>query len=90
MVGVAQFGRALDCGSSRRGFKSRHPPIFCQKQKMSGEYAKNIARRLKTGEIFRMITNRAFNYSLACLSREPINEAISQKSDWRLAEGKSF
>ena len=27
VVGVAQLGRALDCGSSRRGFKSRHPPF---------------------------------------------------------------
>ena len=26
MVGVAQFGRALDCGSSGRGFKSHRSP----------------------------------------------------------------
>jgi uncharacterized protein YceK len=34
MVGVAQLGRALDCGSSRRGFKSRHPPNFSINKKM--------------------------------------------------------
>ena len=28
MVGVAQLGRALDCGSSGRGFKSRRSPHF--------------------------------------------------------------
>ena len=27
-VGVAQLGRALDCGSSGRGFKSRRSPHF--------------------------------------------------------------
>ena len=26
MVGVAQFGRAPDCDSGRRGFKSHRPP----------------------------------------------------------------
>ncbi len=28
MVGIAQLGRALDCGSSCRGFESRYPPQF--------------------------------------------------------------
>lgn len=28
MVGVAQLARALDCGSSCRGFKSRHLPLL--------------------------------------------------------------
>lgn len=28
MVAVAQFGRALDCGSGCRGFESHQPPHF--------------------------------------------------------------
>ena len=31
VVGVAQLVRAEDCGSSGRGFKSRHSPHFCCK-----------------------------------------------------------
>lgn len=33
MVGVAQLVRALDCGSSGRGFKSPRPPQFLRLSK---------------------------------------------------------
>ncbi len=32
MVGVAQLGRASDCGSEGRGFKSHHSPHFNHNQ----------------------------------------------------------
>ena len=36
MVGVAQLVRAEDCGSSGRGFNSRHSPLnFCRRQKFN-------------------------------------------------------
>lgn len=28
--GCSSVGRALDCGSSGRGFKSRHSPVGCE------------------------------------------------------------
>ena len=70
-VGVAQLGRALDCGSSGRGFKSHRSPSPAERVTNdmvadSGLGYRCVARRLKagTGPLAQLVEQRTLNPSV--------------------------
>ena len=70
-VGVAQHGRALDCGSSGRGFKSHRSPSPAERVTLgvvadSGLGYRYVARRLKasTGPLAQLVEQRTLNPSV--------------------------
>ena len=44
MVGVAQLGRAPDCGSGGRGFESLHPPHFRINNRLRANFQGNVGK----------------------------------------------
>lgn len=65
-VGVAQLGRALDCGSSGRGFKSHRSPstTVYRRDRAASRNAAPSESKTRTGPLAQLVEQRTLNPSV--------------------------